>query len=697
MSGYIGPIPVPQGIQNKETFTATAGQTTFNTNGYTDGAFISVYLNGVRLINGTDYTATNGSDVVLASAAAASDVVDFESFNSFSLASQQFENITTKNPTHEDTDGGRESALSFQGEQSGGEISTLAAIQASHDGTADDQKGDLIFKTNDGSDNNAPTERLRIDSAGSILTATLGTDNVHLGEGAGDSIASGGNQNTLIGKDAGTALTTGDDNVAVGHSALKTEDGNGRNTAVGFEALLTLNAGVDGENVAVGYRAGKAITTGIMNTLVGTQAGDALTDADYNTVVGRNAMSNDTKGSRAVAIGYGALTNQNFTSATNNYNVAVGFNAGEQITTGVENTLIGSLAGDALTTGDFNVALGWGALGVETKGNKSVAIGTGALDAQTNAGDTDALNTAVGHGAGGAVTSGIRDVYIGALSGDASTHASDNTAVGAEALTANVGGQNIVAVGTRAMKVYNVASGNIYNTVVGSYAGQALSTGTTNTFLGGLCGQNTTTGSNNVLLGYSVETSAVDTSQVIAIGSSVTSQAANNFTFGFGATDSNIAFGATSITAPSDERYKEEIAASTAGLSFINDLRPVTFKWKKAKDLPSDHDSYIADGEDGCDDRAMLSNGETNHGFIAQEVKAAIDAHSEIKDGFKMWSEDYREDADGNKIADTRQRIAPSELVPMLVKAIQELSAKVDALESENTAIKARLDALEAE
>ena len=32
-----------------------------------------------------------------------------------------------------------------------------------------------------------------------------------------------------------------------------------------------------------------------------------------------------------------------------------------------------------------------------------------------------------------------------------------------------------------------------------------------------------------------------------------------------------------------------------------------------------------------------------------------------------------------------------------LVKAVQELSAKVDALETENTAIKARLDALEAE
>ena len=176
MSGYIGPIPVPQGIQNKETFTATAGQTTFNTNGYTDGAFINVYLNGVRLINGTDYTATNGSDIVLTQAASVSDVLDFETFNSFSLASQQFENITTKNPTHEDTDGGRESALSFQGEQSGGEISTLAQIQASHDGTADDQKGDLIFKTNDGSDNNAPTEAMRIDSEQNLGLGTNSPD-----------------------------------------------------------------------------------------------------------------------------------------------------------------------------------------------------------------------------------------------------------------------------------------------------------------------------------------------------------------------------------------------------------------------------------------------------------------------------------------------------------------------------------------
>ena len=147
MAGYVGSAPVPQSIQEKQSFTATAGQTTFNTSGYSSGSFVNVYLNGVRLINGTDYTATNGSDIVLTSAASASDVLDFEVFNEFQLVNQEFaSSVTLKNGTHEDTDGGRESTLIFKGEQSGGEISTLAQIQASHDGTSDDQKGDLIFQ-----------------------------------------------------------------------------------------------------------------------------------------------------------------------------------------------------------------------------------------------------------------------------------------------------------------------------------------------------------------------------------------------------------------------------------------------------------------------------------------------------------------------------------------------------------------------
>ena len=72
-------------------------------------------------------------------------------------------------------------------------------------------------------------------------------------------------------------------------------------------------------------------------------------------------------------------------------------------------------------------------------------------------------------------------------------------------------------------------------------------------------------------------------------------------------------------------------------------------------------------------------NDKLNHGFIAQEVKEVIDNHPEIKDGFKMWSEDEK---------DGRQRIAEGALVPMLVKSIQELSAKVEAQQSEIDALK---------
>ena len=178
MAGYLGASPVPQTIQKKQSFTATASQTTFTTTGYTDGAFINVYLNGVRLINGTDYTATNGSDIVLTTGASASDVLDFETFNEFTLVDQTLEtptfrtSATLKNDTEQDTDGGRASKIIYQGEQSGGEISTLAEIQASHDGTADDEKADLIFRVNGGSDGASPTEVMRINSSGNLGIST---------------------------------------------------------------------------------------------------------------------------------------------------------------------------------------------------------------------------------------------------------------------------------------------------------------------------------------------------------------------------------------------------------------------------------------------------------------------------------------------------------------------------------------------
>ena len=84
MAGYIGSVPVPQATETRDVYTATSNQTTFTTQGYTPG-FVSVYLNGVHLAR-ADFTATNGSDVVLASGATVNDTVEIVSFGTFQSA-----------------------------------------------------------------------------------------------------------------------------------------------------------------------------------------------------------------------------------------------------------------------------------------------------------------------------------------------------------------------------------------------------------------------------------------------------------------------------------------------------------------------------------------------------------------------------------------------------------------------------------
>ena len=69
---------------------------------------------------------------------------------------------------------------------------------------------------------------------------------------------------------------------------------------------------------------------------------------------------------------------------------------------------------------------------------------------------------------------------------------------------------------------------------------------------------------------------------------------------------------------PAFLRVKEDIKDETVGLEFINELRPVTFRWKKAKDVPSEMKAH-------SDSEERVMNGKYNHGFIAQEVKSVID------------------------------------------------------------------------
>ena len=94
MSGYIGTQPVPQATQHRQAFTATAGQTSFATAGFQAG-YLDIHLNGVKLQDGVDYAATNGSDIVLTVGAAAGDVLEFVAYTAFEVLDQTFTGTTT--------------------------------------------------------------------------------------------------------------------------------------------------------------------------------------------------------------------------------------------------------------------------------------------------------------------------------------------------------------------------------------------------------------------------------------------------------------------------------------------------------------------------------------------------------------------------------------------------------------------------
>ena len=415
--------------------------------------------------------------------------------------------------------------------------------------------------------------------------------------------------------------------------------------------IITASAGTS--NFRAGVNAGNSIVSGgNYNVLVGDEAGTAITTGDYNVALGYAALDAEDAGSRATALGYFALSSQN--TDTDSYNVAVGFSAGESVTTGVENTLIGGLAGDGITSGSANVALGYNSLSAAGGGNGSIAIGKNTLAAQNASGDV--FNTAVGFAAGAAVTTGFQNTLIGGFAGDAMTVAQYNVCMGVGAMGTNRAASRNVAIGFAALSsADHAALINTHNVAIGMEAGDGITTGVQNTLVGAL-----------------TETSAVGVHNEIVIGYAATGNGTVSATFGIGATETYIGIGNTSWIGSSDERLKENITASTAGLSFINDLRPVTFDWKSKGSIPAELKGY----EEGSDEKYNL-NDKTNHGFIAQEVKTVIDNHPEVKNGHNIWLEKD----------DGTQALAPSALVPMLVKALQEADAKIEALTTRITAL----------
>ena len=101
-SGWAAAGSTVNGTANRFTYTVSSSTTTITGNddsGSTlayDAGFIDVYLNGVKMVNGSDVTVTSGTSVVFASAIGTSgtDTVDIIAFGTFQLANISINNLT---------------------------------------------------------------------------------------------------------------------------------------------------------------------------------------------------------------------------------------------------------------------------------------------------------------------------------------------------------------------------------------------------------------------------------------------------------------------------------------------------------------------------------------------------------------------------------------------------------------------------
>lgn len=420
-------------------------------------------------------------------------------------------------------------------------------------------------------------------------------------------------------------------------------------------------------NFAAGVNAGNSITSGgNYNVVIGDEAGTALTTGDNNVAIGFEALNTEDANGLNVAIGFRSLKTLN--AGADGENTAVGNNTGLSMTTAVYNTLIGSQSGDALTDGSANTAVGFNTLSADTRGQNSTAVGRNALLVQNFTSSADSYNVAMGRDAGLAITTGDKNTILGSLAGDSLTTGNQNVAVGYQALAGGTTYDGNTAVGHQALLVANNTSGADGNNVaIGATAANGVTTGLRNTIIGVSAGATLTDGNDNICIGKGADVNAGTSFNQITIGNDIDAGGDNNFSFGKASNVVTNDFDSdANWSRSSDRRKKREIYDQELGLDFVNDLRTVNFQWKPSNEFPKEWNDYSE--ENNMDTDVIM------HGFIAQEVKEALDKHSSERDSkFSGW----KEGEDGMQHTSREMFVIP------LIKAVQELSAQVDTLKAE--------------
>ena len=516
---------------------------------------------------------------------------------------------------------------------------TAIGYQSGYDNTSG---GSVFLGFQAGYNNTTGTENTFVGynaGRGHDSVALTGGSNTVIGSNAGLDLQGDAHDNVLIGKSSGANIVTNAYyNIAIGNDALtNNDDAPVGNIVIGHEAMKdSSNACL--HNIAIGYEAMENVTApGNYNIALGYQALDTDGVTSSNLIaIGSDAMGNgavDT-GSAQIAIGQNAL--QNLSDGTTN--VAMGYNAGLSLTTGSANTIVGYEGGDALTIGQYNVVMGGGALGAAVEDSSNVAIGQSALGAQ-NAGGSDVSATST-----------------------------NNTAVGYQAGLYNELGKNNTFIGGQAgIGITGDKLDGDVNTCIGYRAGYELEgVAHSNTFIGALAGNTTEAGVENTCIGYNTEAEDDTATNQVVIGNNIVGAADNAVHIGNDtnhiAAPFNSGDGSWSYT--SDRRQKKDIEDDILGLDFIKDLKTRTYKHKSPSEFPKAWKAYDAD------DKEPMGGDKIIHGFIAQEVKEALDKAD--VGTFQGWDEGK----------DGRQRLSLGSFVMPLIKAVQELSVQVEELKS---------------
>jgi len=478
--------------------------------------------------------------------------------------------------------------------------------------------GSKVFIATDGNGVGAAVYNANPTEAGGTVTSVGGTGTVN-GISLSGTVTSSGNL-TLGGALTGVNLTsqvTGTLPVANGGTGAATLTANN----------VVLGNGTSAVQVVAPGTSGNVLTSdGTTWTSAAAAAGlIGCTDSasPRNTALGSGALAGGASFGDNTAVGFETFCLASFAAR----NTVIGA-CNLQSASRCDNTAVGFAIANSLTTGCSNIGIGICSMNFTTTACNNIAIGRFALYCNT----VGARNIAIGENSlskSKSVFTFSDNVGVGAGSLRCLVATCYNVGLGSQAGGCLTNGCWNVAIGARSLAGFSACTGS-FNVAVGADAMRSCLIGDKN-------------GCNNIGVGALAGFCCAGCTQTGFVDMGSPTVLCNHIIMGNAAhTCAMIQIGWTTV---SDCRDKACIKDVPHGLDFVNALKPTEYQFKKSRDSEE-------------------TDGVTRYGFLAQDV-IALEGDSPV----------VASATDPDKL-----KYNEAHLVPILVKAIQELSAEIKQL-----------------